>query len=397
MSLLKSTDRRSFLKSIGLSSLPVLLPSTGFASGGNSSDPVKENEFINFVSDGLYFSPAEYIKKLDGINTLSTIKGDRYGNGGATKELEEAFAKLTGKEKAVFFPTGTMANQLAIKILNGDNTKIVVPENSHIYRDEADAAQSVHSKRLIAAGQGKAYFSLQDLKDTIAYYDTGEVFKSGLGTVVIESPVRRADGAAMPLDVMKEITAYSKEKGYKTHLDGARIHIASAFTGVSVAEYAAQFDTVYISLYKYLNAMNGAILCGPASVIDQMSHQIKIFGGTTYQTWGSSAMALHYLNGIEERWRQVAQSAGQLISELNKIKGISITPIEHGTNIFNLKVDTNIDVKKLGQALYQDFNIGIGGMNPDGIIKFQVNDSLLRRKPEDLLSAWKKSIDKAKK
>jgi len=399
MNEFKSTkDRRSFLKLLGLSSLPVFMPGAEIAAAttATSPDPAEEIPFVNFVSDGLYFSPSEYIQKLDQIHKATPIKGDRYGNGGTTKELEEAFAKLTGKEKAIFFPTGTMANQVVIKILNGENTKIIVPENSHIYRDEADAAQSVHGKRLVPAGQGNPYFTLKELKETIAYHDSGEVFKSGLGTVVIESPVRRADGAAVPLEVMKEITSHCREKGYKTHLDGARIHIASAYTGVSIATYAAQFDTIYISLYKYLNASGGAMLCGPAEVIDKMSHQIKIFGGTVYQTWGASSMALHYLNGIEERWKQVTQVAAQLIAGLNKIKGISIAPIEHGTNIYNLKADSGIDLKKVGNVLYPDHNIGIGGVNEEGVIKFQVNESLLLRKPEDLLAAWKKSIEKVR-
>ena len=390
-----TTGRRNFLRLLGLSTLPALMPGAAAAETSYCSEGVDKPPFVNFFSDGLYFAPAEYIQQLDAIHKAKPIKGDRYGNGGTTKELEEAFVKLTGKEKAIFFPTGTMANQVVIKVLNGDNTKIVVPENSHIYRDEADAAQQVHHLRLIPAGTNKPFFTLADLKDTIAYYDQGEVFKSGLGTVVVESPVRRADGAAVPLDTMKEITAYCKDKGYRTHLDGARIHIASAFTGVPVATYAAQFDTIYISLYKYLNAMNGAMLCGPAEVIDKMSHQIKIFGGTTFQTWGASTMALHYLADIEARWKQVALVAAQLIAELNKVKGVAITPLEHGTNIFNLKADPSINFKKLGSLLYEEHNIGIGGVNAEGLGKFQVNDSILRRKPEELLTAWKKSLEKA--
>ncbi|HTF20176.1 MAG TPA: beta-eliminating lyase-related protein [Chryseolinea sp.] len=388
-----TTGRRSFLRS--LSTLPVLLPGASLADVSYSTEGPEKPPFVNFVSDGLYFSPEEYVQKLDAIHKAKPIKGDRYGNGGTTKELEEAFVKLTGKEKAIFFPTGTMANQVVIKVLNGDNTKIVVPENSHIYRDEADAAQQVHHQRLIPAGTGKAYFTLSDLKETIAYYDQGEVFKSGLGTVVIESPVRRADGIAVPMDTINDITTYCKEKGYKTHLDGARIHIASAFTGVSVAAFAAPFDTVYISLYKYLNALNGAMLCGPADVIDKMSHQIKIMGGTTYQTWGASAMALHYLEGIEERWKQVSQVTARLITELNTIRGITITPIQQGTNIYNLKTDPSIDFKKLGAVLYDEHNLGVGGMNAEGMSKFQVNDSILRRKPEELLAAWKQSVKQA--
>ncbi len=115
-----------------------------------------------------------------------------------------------------------MANQLAIKLLNGNNTKVIVPDNSHVFRDEADAAQSVHKLRLIPLGKNKAYFNLNDVKNAIKYLDENEVFKSGLGTVMIENPIRRADGTIIPLKTIVEITEYCREQGYKLHLDGAR-------------------------------------------------------------------------------------------------------------------------------------------------------------------------------
>ncbi|NER13390.1 threonine aldolase [Leptobacterium flavescens] len=396
----KNNNRRNFLKNCGLASLPLLVPGVALAN-----EPEKEkrevarasrSSFVNFVSDGLFFSPQDYIEKLSDINSNQEIQQDFYGNGGATKELEQEFAKITGKEKAIFVPTGTMANQLAIKLLNGHNTKVIVPENSHIFRDEADAAQSVHAQRLIPAGKDKAYFDLQELKDTIAYYDKGEVFKSGLGVVAIENPIRRADGTSIPLQTLKEISAYCRQQGYKLHLDGARIHLAAAYTGVSIAEYSALFDTVYISLYKYLNAPTGAILCGDAELIDQMAHQIKILGGTTYQTWGSAALALHYLKGLDERWKATVNTGNQIISDLNKMKEISITKIKEGTNIYNLRLDASVDFKKLDDRLYDEFKIWLNNPDGEGNIRFSINESLNRKKPEAIVEAFKKAIRSAR-
>ncbi len=351
---------------------------------------------VNFISDGLRFSPEEYVQKLQEINKHAPIQADVYGSGGATKHLEEAFAKLTGKEKAIFMPSGTMANQLAIKLLNGQNTKAIVPENSHIFRDEADAAQAVHGQRLIPVGNGKPFFEQQDLEATLGYLDKGEVFKSGLGTIGIESPVRRADGVAVPFDTIKKISTFCRGKGYKLHLDGARLHLASAFTGVSIAQYASCFDTVYISLYKYLNASSGAILCGNADVVEKMAHQIKIHGGTTYQTWSASAMALHYLDGIEQRWKSVVQNADYLVSAFNEIKGLKISSIVNGTNIFELALADSLDSNALALALREQ-NIWVRKANKKRIIKLQFNESLLRRTPADLVDAWMKSANAARK
>ena len=196
-----------------------------------------------------------------------------------------------------------MANHLSVRLLNGENIKVIVPENSHMYRDEADGLYSVHRKRLIPVGKGKPYFELEDLKETLDYLKSGETFDSGTGTVVIENPVRRADGKYVPIETIKEISEYCREKGYKLHLDGARIHLASAYTNTPISEYSSYFDTVYISLYKCLNTAGGAVLCGDSELIDMVPYQIKIHGGTVFQSWSNTAMAFHYLKDIESKWK----------------------------------------------------------------------------------------------
>lgn len=393
-------NRRDFIKKCGLSTVPFLFPTIGLSALSHEETidktPVKNQLPVNFIYDGLEFSPREYLEKLQEINKLQPIEPDFYSLGGATTLLEEEFAKITGKEKAIYLPTGTMANQLAMKLLNANNTKIIVPENAHIYRDEADAAQSIHGIRLIPIGKDKPYFDVADLKSAIDYTNENEVFNSGLGTVVIENPVRRADGRFVPLETIKEISAYCKENNYKMHLDGARLHLATAFSTVSLLEYASYFDTVYISLYKYLNAAGGAILCGDAAIIDQVSHHIKILGGTVFQSWNNTSVALHYLKGIDERWKEVVKTSEKLITDLNKIEGITITSLENGTNIYDLTLSDTISLSKLAIFLYDNHSIWLGRADEHGIVKFTVNESILTRAYNDLLTAWKKGIEHAR-
>lgn len=392
-------DRRDFLKKCGLSTVPFLLPALGLNASPvvevESEKSSKSRTPINFFSDGLALTPQEYLDKLTEINKVRPIEPDLYGHGGTNALLEQEFAKLTGKEKAIYLPTGTMANQIAIKLLNGNNTKIVVPENSHIYRDEADAAQSVHHKRLIPVGEGKPYFELEDLKKAIQYTNENEVFKSGLGTVVIENPVRRADGTVVPIETIRAISSYCRENGFKLHLDGARIHLASAYTKVSLAEYASYFDTVYISLYKYLNAAGGAILCGEAQLIDQLPHQIKIHGGTVYKNWNNTSVALHYLEGITGRWEKVVQAAGTLVSELNKIDGVIISSFPKGTNIYHLTLAKEVKYDTLSTFLKDKYNIRLGRGTANGTLKIAVNESLLTRNINEVISAWKEGVNMA--
>lgn len=392
-------NRRDFIKKCGLSTVPFLLPPLAGSAESLVANPntTSEKTVLNFIYDGLSLSPQAYLEKLHEINAEKSIEPDFYGNGGATTALEKEFAARMGKEKAIYLPSGTMANQLAISLLNGNKTKVIVPENSHVYRDEADAAQSVHGKRLIPLGKGKPFYDLKDLEATIAYSKEQEVFRSGLGTVVIEHPIRRADNTAVPISTIKEVSDYCRTKGYKLHLDGSRLHLAAAFTGVPVADYAAYFDTVYISLYKYLNATGGAILCGDAAIINQVSHQIKIFGGTTFQTWGNTAVAMHYLHGIEERLETVVGKAKELIAALNEIKGITIEGLENGTNVYNLSLDPAISLKKLANFLYQKHAILVGRADENGMVKFTLNESLLTRNIPEIVAAWKAGIKESMK
>ena len=180
------------------------------------------------------------------------------------------------KESGIYLTSGTLSNQLAISELSGTSSKVFVQETSHVYRDEADASQTVFNKRVIPLSKGKVSFTVEELEESIKYHRDNEAFATGKGVVSIEVPVRRCDNRIFPIEDIQKISNYCRKNGYKLHLDGARIHIASAYSGISVKEYASYFDTIYICLYKYLGATGGAVLCGEKSVIEKMHHQGKL-------------------------------------------------------------------------------------------------------------------------
>lgn len=388
--------RRNFLKTSGIAALPSLgaaLPFTGLAAqSGQAAQP----DPVYFFFDGPFYNPKEFIAKLQQVNQAAPIEADFYGGGGVVEALEKKFVALTGKQAAIFMPTGTMANQLAIAVLSGDNTKVFVQDTSHIFRDEADAAQSIHNKRLIPLAPNEAAFTLAHLQASIKSLDEGEVFKSGIGAIAIENPVRRCDGKTVDIEEIKKIAAWCREKGYKLHLDGARIHLASAFTGIPVTEYARHFDTVYISLYKYLGAPGGAMLCGDKVVIDKMRHLIKVHGGTMYQFWINAAMALYHLEGLEERLKAVVKRSAELFTQLNKLPGLQINALKSGTNIFELQVTKEIDLAKLRDALRKEYNIYVGNRQGNDPVKITVNETLLSRDTQLMVEAFKASLAKAR-
>src|SRR5207248_1734356 len=143
-------------------------------------------------------------------------------------------------------------------------------------------------------------------------------FPLRVGAIAVECPVRRKTGEVFDYEEMKRVAAFARKHGIKTHLDGARLFLASAYTSVTPAEYAALFDTVYISLYKYFNAGTGAILAGPAAVVGQVAQARKLFGGGLYHAWPYAAVALHYLDGFTERYQKAMATARALFARLEK-------------------------------------------------------------------------------
>jgi threonine aldolase len=385
-------NRRNFLRSSGLSILPVIIPLTKVSAFDTYKSPDPRAGIVKFFGDGEMFEPGDYLSELQKAQSLPNIARDRYGSGGAVEALEKKFTALTGKEKSIFMPTGTMANQLAIAVLSGDNTKVFVQDTSHVYRDEADAAQSVFNKRLMPLAKDETYFTAAQLQNAIENLSSEEVFKSGIGAVSIENPVRRTDGRVVPLDEIRKISSYCRSNNIKLHLDGARIFLASAWTGVSVKEYASHFDTVYISLYKYLGAGAGAMLSGPADVIDKMAHLIKIHGGAMYSNWINAGMALYRLEGFEARLQNAIKLSVEIFDELNKLPGIVIKPVEGGTNIYNISLGKEIDGKKLQQTLGKEFNIRIPRPNDKNQTQLTVNETLLYQNAAYIINAFKKSI-----
>lgn len=388
-------NRRLFLKSSSLSMFPLIVPALqAVAKETQLINSPQAEPFVKFFFDGETFDPPAYINQLQQINTTRPIEQDAYGMGGPLTALEKKFQEITGKEKAIFMPTGTMANQLAIAVLSGENTKVFVQETSHVYRDEADAAQSVFNKRLIPLAPGKTFFTTEELEQSVDYHNRGEVFKSGIGTVSIENPVRRTDGRMVPIEEIRNIAAYCRKNNFKLHLDGARIYMAAAWAGISVKEYASYFDTIYISLYKYLGASAGAILCGDKSIIDKMVHLIKIHGGTMYGNWTNAAMALHRLEGIESRLQKTIKNSEEIFTSLNEMPNIKINPIDGGTNIYILKLSPPVNGKKMKDILATQ-GILVGNPNNSNEIRITVNETLLYKDTRVIIDSFNNALKSA--
>ncbi len=394
---MSAIDRRNFLKTTVLSGIPLLVPAGAVLAGTTKVEsPGSTEPVVKFFGDGEMFDTTSLINELQKINALKQIEPDRYGVGGVVAELEKKFELITGKEKAIFMPTGTMANQFAISILSGGNAKVFVQETSHVFRDEADAAQAVFGKRLIPLAQGETYFTAEQLQHAVEYHKKSENFIDKVGCISLENPVRRTDGKMIPLNEIKKISAYCRSNNINLHLDGARIYMAAAWTGVSIKEFASYFDTVYISLYKYLGASAGAMLCGSREVIGKMERLVKIHGGAMFRNWTNAAMALQRLEGMESRLLNAKERSGEIFEELNRLTGVKISPLNGGTNIYTMVLAKNINGKLLAEILNKKHNIRMGIPDTVNEVKISVNETLLYKDSKVIINSFVEALEQAR-
>ena len=280
--------------------------------------------------DGIPHSPAEYAQLLTRITTSSEVTPDEYSLGGVVEKLETRMAQMLGKEVAVWLPTGTLANHLAVRILAGNKRRVLVQAESHLYNDCGDCAQTLSGLTMIPLAPGKATFSLADAEHASSDAMMGRV-ASPVGAIQIESPVRRKQGERFEFEEMRRISSWARERRVGMHLDGARLLLECAYTSRPVKEYTALFDTVYVSMYKYFNAASGAILAGPKALLDGLYHTRRMFGGGLPHAWPFVAVSLYFAEGFDKRIRAAVENAERALSLLAKDSNFEI---ERVPNLF---------------------------------------------------------------
>ncbi len=230
------------------------------------------------TGDGIPHTPAEYAALLASLTGKGEIARDHYSLGGVVEQLESQVAAVLGKEAAVWLPTGTLANHLAVRLLAGNRRRVLVQAESHLMNDCGDCAGTLSGLHLMPLAPGKATFTLEEVERAAYESSMGRV-ATPIGAIQIESPVRRRQGERFDFEQMKKIAAWARAHSVGLHLDGARIFLECGYTSRPVKEYTALFDTVYVSMYKYFNAAAGAVLAGPKALLADLFQTRRMFGG----------------------------------------------------------------------------------------------------------------------
>jgi threonine aldolase len=337
---------------------------------------------VNFISDGLRLSPAQFVHALHEYTETHAVGVDSYSLGGAVEQVEAKFADLLGKEQAVFMPTGTMANHIALRTLAGPHRKVIVQAESHIYRDIGDSAQTLSGLNLVPLAPQRAGFTLAEVEDVLQSL-TSERVATRVGVIAIESPVRRQNDAMFGYQEMQRISEFARGLKIKLHLDGARLFVESVHTGIAPAQYAALFDTVFVSLSKCFNSASGAILAGPAHVMESLYHTRRMFGGSLAQAWPQAAVALHFADSFLPEYGAAWEAAEVLFRILNDQPGLRVERIPDGTHIVRLHV-ADTDLEQFSNRL-AEHDIHLPPVEPgEGWFTLKINPSLNRASAQDV-------------
>ncbi len=375
-------DRRHFLASSSLAAASSLL--TPALATAAATDPAAPSRAINFSSEGLGLGPVEYAAQLQAVAAAGPLVPDNYSLGGAIGALEQQFATLLGKPAAMFVPTGTLANLIAVRTLAGGERRVLVQAESHLYNDSGDGAQALANLNLVPLAEGETGFSLEEVQRWVARSNGGRV-ESPVGVISIESPVRRRDHAMVDLAEIARISAWARSQGIRLHLDGARLFNLPYHSGQSLPQVTALFDTVYVSLWKHFNGATGAILAGEKSLIDGLYHVRRMFGGALPQAWPQVALvpgyAATYLDDYAAAWRTM----DAVIARLHADGRYRARKIEGGTSRLFLAPTGGARDEIALRAREQGVRVPL--LAP-GATEFtlQVNPTLLRR-PADEIAA----------
>ena len=382
---MEPVSRRGFVGALGATAGLGCLPYTSVFA----STPAEPERAVHTAGDGIGITPREYAALLNKLCQGKEVADDNYLLGGEVEAFEQHWATLLGKETAVFMPSGTLANQLALRALAGTKRRIIVPEMSHIYNDTGDACQTLSGQTLLPLAAGKASFTQADVEAVLTRTAGGRV-ATDVGAIVIESPIRRLAGQMFDWDEAKRMSAFARDKGIGMHLDGARLFIASAYTGISPAEYAAHFDTVYVSLWKYFNCGIGAILAGPKRVLDGMFHARRMFGGNLAVGWNAALVARHYMDGFEGRLKSAVQHSENFYAAMAKHPRMAVERIPNGTNVTRVTFK-GVSATDVARRLAER---GIGMPAPPGAatVTLSVNETWNRMPAADLIRAFEQSL-----
>lgn len=288
------------------------------------------------------------------------VGDDVYGEDPTINALQERVAALLGKEDALFVPSGSMANQIALKVHTQPGDEVLVGQGAHNWRFESGAAGAISSVQVeLLPGDGR--FDAAAMR--AAYKPEHHLWAPPTRLVSVENTHNMGGGLVWELDALREVAGCARELGLATHLDGARLWNAAVRTGLSEATLAEGFDTVSVCLSKGLGAPVGSLLCGSRALVHKARRVRKMLGGGMRQAGILAAAGLYAIEHHRARLAEDHDNASFLAAELARTPGLAVDTARVHTNIVMVDLmDENLDAHDLA-ARAAERGLGVGAMS----------------------------------
>lgn len=265
----------------------------------------------------------------DAIATAA-VGDDVFGDDPSVQALQEKVAGLLGKEAALFVPSGTMSNGIAVKVNTRPGDEMIVESGYHMFNFETGSAAVISGVQVSALPGVRGVITAEQVEAAVRPIDD-HFPRTRL--ISLENSCNVAGGTLFPLEEMKRIREVALRHGLAMHLDGARLWNASVAEGIEPARYAENFDTVSVCLSKGLGAPVGSLLAGPADLMVEAHRVRKMLGGGMRQ---SGILAAAGLYAIDHHWQRMAEDhrlARMLAETLHRLRGVEVDLEAVRTNI----------------------------------------------------------------
>jgi threonine aldolase len=266
------------------------------------------------------------------------VGDEQRGADPTTRELELRVAELLGHEAAVFMPSGTMCNEIALRLhIRPGGDEVILDRTAHPVIAEAGGPAQLAGAMLHTLDGEGGIFTATQLAQVL--HAPGDRYAPRSRLVSVEQTTNMGGGRVWPLATIREVLALARENGLRAHLDGARLMNAVVASGVAAGDYASGFDTAWIDFSKGLGAPVGAVLAGSRELIEEAWRFKQMLGGALRQSGIVAAGCIYALENNIERLAQDHEHAQLLARALARLPGVEIDPETVETNIVIFAVD----------------------------------------------------------
>jgi threonine aldolase len=272
------------------------------------------------------------------------VGDDVFGDDPTVNRLEERVADLLGKEAALYVPSGTMSNQIAVNVHTQPGDELLCDLNCHIYNYEAGGPAILSSVTCRTLDGDFGILDLSDLEDKIRNADDPHLVRTRM--VALENTHNRGGGRIYPIEKIEAISQWAWKNGLIMHLDGARLWNAIVATGIPAKEWGKHFDTVSVCFSKGLGAPVGSALAGPKAVIAKARRTRKLFGGGMRQAGILAAACLYAMEHNVARLADDHRNAQIIAQAVADTPGLTLEPAEVDTNLIWFRVDPAVGTAK---------------------------------------------------